>query len=96
MVTEKGSSATMSGLLTKAEVLEAKEKGTSKIDYEDVEALSGGNLMKKGVMAVGDVLKRHKGAISKGVAKAVESAIGGSTKMSSYSTSGGSKLSKYM
>ena len=95
MITERGSSATMSGLLTKSEVLEAKEKGTSKIDYEDVEAMSGGNLMKKGVTALGDVLKRNKGAIGKGVASAVESAIGGA-KTSSYSTSGGSRLSKYM
>lgn len=95
MVTERGSSATMSGLLTKAEVLEAKEKGTSKIDYEDVEAMSGGSLAKKGLTALGDVLKRHRASLGKSAGKAVESVVGGS-KMSSYSTTGGSKLSKYM
>lgn len=95
LVTERGSSATMSGLLTKAEVLEAKEKGTSKIDYEDVEAMSGGSLAKKGLTALGDVLKRHRASLGKSAGKAVESVVGGS-KMSSYSTSGGSRLSKYM
>jgi hypothetical protein len=50
MVTERGSSATMSGLLTKSAVLDAKEKGASSIDYEDLDALSGGNLAKKGLL----------------------------------------------
>ena len=90
-----GSSATMSGLLTKSGVLEAKEKGAGMVDYEDVENLSGGNLAKKGITSLGEVLKRNKGAIGKAVGKATESALGGG-KMSSYSSSGGSKLSKYM
>ena len=92
MVTERGS---MSGLLTKSAVLEAKEKGAGMVDYEDVENLSGGNLAKKGITSLGEVLKRNKGAIGKAVGKATESALGGG-KMSSYSSSGGSKLSKYM
>ena len=95
MVTERGSSATMSGLLTKSAVLEAKEKGAGMVDYEDVENLSGGNLAKKGITSLGEVLKRNKGAIGKAVGKVAENVLGGS-KMSSYSTSGGSKLSKYM
>jgi hypothetical protein len=41
------------------------------------------------------VLKRNKGAIGKAVVKATENVLGGG-KMSSYSTSGRSRLSKYM
>jgi hypothetical protein len=41
------------------------------------------------------MLKRNKGSIGKAVGKATENVLGGN-KMSSYSTSGGSKLSKYM
>ena len=65
------------------------------IDYEDLDAISGGNLAKKGITSIGEVLKRNKGAIGKAVGKATENVLGGG-KMSSYSTSGGSKLSKYM
>ena len=65
------------------------------VDYEDVENMSGGNLSKKAITSLGEVLKRNKGAIGKAVGKATENASGGS-KMSSYSSSGGSKLSKYM
>jgi hypothetical protein len=36
MVMERGSSATMSGLLTLSAVLEAKEKVAGMVDYEDV------------------------------------------------------------
>jgi hypothetical protein len=93
MITERGSSATMSGLLTKTSVLEAKEKGTSSIDYEDVESLSGGNLMKKGITSLGDVIQRNRGSIAKAIRKGAD-VVGGAK--SSYSTSGGSKLSKYM
>ena len=97
MVTERGSSATMTGLLTKSAVLEAKEKGAGIVDYEDVENMSGGNLAKKGITSLGEVLKRNKGAIGKAVVKATENVLG-CGKMSSYSTSGGSKLklSRYM
>jgi len=65
------------------------------VDYEDVENMSGGNLAKKGITSLGEVLKRNKRAIGKAVVKATENVLGGG-KMSSYPTSGGSKLSKYM
>ena len=65
------------------------------VDYEDVENMSGGNLAKKGITSLGEMLKRNKGSIGKAFGKATENVLEGN-KMSSYSTSGGSKISKYM
>lgn len=89
MITQQGSSMTMSGLLTKSSVLEAKENSKSAIDFEALSELSGGNFAKKGITAVGDLLKKHR----VGIGSAVGSAIKGS---GSYNQTGGSKLSKYM
>ena len=64
MIIENGSSQSMTGLLTKQSVLEAKSKGSSNIDYEDVERVSGGSIMKQGKSAVKKYLSKelHKGA----------------------------------
>ena len=64
MIIENGSSQSMSGLLTKQSVLEAKSKGSSNIDYEDVERVSGGSIMKQGKSAVKKYLSKEltKGA----------------------------------
>ena len=43
MVTQQGSSSTMSGLLTKVLVLDTKLEGKAAGDYESVEKLTGGN-----------------------------------------------------
>jgi hypothetical protein len=89
IITQQGSSATMSGLLTKSSVLEAKESGKGAIDYETLEEMSGGNLAKKGITAIGNLLMKNRGKIG----KAVGEKISGS---GAYQQSGGSKLSKYM
>ena len=47
LVTQQGSSASMSGLLTKNLVLETKESGMSVGDYEEVESMAGGNIGRK-------------------------------------------------
>ena len=64
MIIENGSSQSMTGLLTKQSVLEAKSKGSSNIDYEDVERVSGGSIMKQGKSAVKKYLSKEltKGA----------------------------------
>lgn len=88
MITSQGSSATMSGLLTKSSVLEAKE-GKAQIDYESLEEMAGGNLAKRGVTAIGNLLMKNRGKIGKAIGDKIAGA-------GAYQTSGGSKLSKYM
>jgi hypothetical protein len=90
IITQQGSSATMSGLLTKFSVLEAKESGKGAIDYETLSEMSGGNLAKKGITAIGSLLKKNRGKIGDAVGKIIAGA-------GAYQTSGGaqSKLSKY-
>ena len=91
MVTQQGSSSTMSGLLTKVLVLDTKLDGKAIGDYESVEKLTGGNLG-RGLTSFRDILKKS-GKLSSAV-KAIQSDakdISGGK----YSISGGSKLSKY-
>ena len=47
LVTEKGVSQTVSGLLNMDSVLNAKKNGSSNVDYTDIQKLAGGS-MKKG------------------------------------------------
>ena len=75
LVTEQGSSSVMSGLLTKQAVIDAKQKGTSNIDYEDVSKVSGGNLFKQGKAEVGRMLKSERGRIAKAIDGKVDSAV---------------------
>ena len=60
LINDKGSSSTMSGLLTKQAVLEAKSSGKSTIDYEEVNAMVGGNFFKPGVSSLGNLYKKKK------------------------------------
>jgi hypothetical protein len=75
LVTEQGSSSVMSGLLTKQAVIDAKQKGTSNIDYEDVAKVSGGNLFKQGKAEVGRMLKSERGRIAKAIDGKVDGAV---------------------
>ena len=58
-MTEQGSSSSMSGLLTKQAVIDCKSKGSSNIDYDDVTAISGGNLYKQGKSEIGHLIKMN-------------------------------------
>ena len=78
----------MSGLLTKSSVLEAKENSKGAIDFETLSEMSGGNLAKKGITAIGSLLKKNRGKIGYVVGKIISGA-------GVYQTSGGGKLSKY-
>jgi hypothetical protein len=73
MIIENGSSQSMTGLLTKQSVLEAKSKGSSNIDYEDVERVSGGSIMKQGKSAVKKYLSKE---LTKG-ARALDARVDG-------------------
>ena len=75
LVTEQGSSSVMSGLLTKQAVIDAKSKGSSNIDYEDVAKVSGGSLFKQGKAEVGRMLKSERGRIAKAVEGKMDGAI---------------------
>lgn len=75
LVTEQGSSSVMSGLLTKQAVIDAKSKGSSNIDYEDVAKVSGGSLFKQGKAEVGRMLKSERGRIAKAVDARVDGAV---------------------
>jgi len=91
LITQQGSSSTMSGLLTKVLVLDTKLDGKAIGDYESVEKLTGGNVS-KGLTSFRDILKKS-GKLSSAV-KAIQSDakdISGGR----YNLSAGSKLSKY-
>ena len=75
LLTEQGSASLMSGLLTKQAVLDAKSKGSSNIDYDDVQKVSGGNLFKQGKSEVGRLLKSERGRIARAVDGQVDSGI---------------------
>ena len=75
LVTEQGSSSVMSGLLTKQAVIDAKSKGSSNIDYEDVAKVSGGSLFKQGKAEVGRMLKSERGRIAKAVEGKLDGAV---------------------
>ena len=75
LLTEQGSASLMSGLLTKQAVLDAKSKGSSNIDYDDVQKVSGGNLFKAGKSEVGRLLKSERGRIARAVDGQVDNGI---------------------
>jgi hypothetical protein len=90
LITQQGSSALMSGLLTKALVLDTKDKGTAIGDYEEVAQLTGGNIGRS-LTGYGDVMKKKgKNILNKKISQATDG-VGGK-----YNISGGSKLSKYI
>ena len=93
-MTQQGSSASMSGLLTKNLVLETKESGMSVGDYEEVESMAGGNIGRS-LTSLGSVMKK-KGR--KFVKNKLDSATASMSVGGSYQMSAGSKgrLSKYM
>ena len=94
LVTEQGSSSSMSGLLTKQSVIECKSKGSSNIDYDDVTAISGGNLFKQGKAEIGQLIKSERGRI----ASALDGRVDGSVDAvaSKAKNLAHEKLSKYM
>jgi hypothetical protein len=57
LINDKGSSSTMSGLLTKQAVLEAKAGKNPTINYEELNEMVGGNFT-KGLTHMGDVMGR--------------------------------------
>ena len=57
LVTQQGSSASMSGLLTKNLVLETKEAGNAMGDYEEAEEVAGGNIGRS-LTSLGNVLNK--------------------------------------
>lgn len=65
LITDKGSSSTMSGLLTKTAVLEAKSSGKSTVDYEQVEEMAGGNYAKIGSTVLSGLMGKYKPDILK-------------------------------
>ena len=75
LVTEQGSSSVMSGLLAKQAVIDAKSKGSSNIDYEDVAKVSGGSLFKQGKAEVGRMLKSERGRIAKALDGKLDGAV---------------------
>ena len=94
LMTESGSSSSMSGLLTKQAVLDCKAKGNSNIDYDDLTAVSGGNLYKRGMSEVGHLVKAERGRI----AQALDGKVDGSVDAvaSKAKNIAHDRLSKYM
>jgi len=80
LVTQQGSSSTMSGLLTKEAVITAKSKGSSNIDYDDIQKVSGGNIYKQGKAEVGRLLKSERGRIARAVDDKADGAIDSAAK----------------
>ena len=99
LVTQQGSSASMSGLLTKNLVLETKEAGNAMGDYEEAEEVAGGNIGRS-LTSLGNVLNKKGRKLVRNKIDSVKDRIDGS----GYSVSGGayqisggkSRLSKYM
>ena len=63
LITDKGSSSTMSGLLTKTAVLEAKSSGKSSVDYEQIEEMAGGNYGKIGSTVLSGLMGKYKPSV---------------------------------
>jgi hypothetical protein len=63
LITDKGSSSTMSGLLTKTAVLEAKASGKPSVDYEQVEEMAGGNYGKIGSTVLSGLMGKYKPSV---------------------------------
>jgi hypothetical protein len=100
LVTQQGSSASMSGLLTKNLVLETKEAGNAMGDYEDAEEVAGGNIGRS-LTSLGNVLNKKGRKLVKNKIDNVKDRIEGSgyaMSAGSYQISGGkaNRLSKYM
>jgi hypothetical protein len=99
LVTQQGSSASMSGLLTKNLVLESKESGMSIGDYETADELAGGNIGRS-LTSLGSVLNKKGRNMVRNKIDSVKDKIDGSgysMSAGSYQISGGkSRLSKYM
>ena len=100
LVTQQGSSASMSGLLTKNLVLETKEAGNAMGDYEEAAEVSGGNIGRS-LTSLGNVLNTKGRKMIKHKIDNVKDRIDGSgyaMSAGAYQVSGGAKsrLSKYM
>jgi len=98
MIIENGVSQLLSGLLTKEAVLSTKAKGSSNIDYEDVEKMAGGSIMKQGKSVIGKIIKSERGRVAKGLDRNVDGVVDkgaeyGATKAKDYAHN---RLSKYM
>jgi hypothetical protein len=94
MIIEKGVSQLLSGLLTKESVLKTKAKGSSNIDYEDVEKIAGGSVMKQGKSVVGKLFKSERSRVARGMDGQVDKGVDyGAAKAKDYAHD---KLSKYM
>ena len=89
LITQQGSSLSMSSLLTKALVLDTKDNGASVGDYDEVAKLQGGNAMSS-VTSLGDALRKKGADLVKNKASTAIQSLGGH-----YNISGGSKMSKY-
>jgi hypothetical protein len=90
LINDKGSSSTMSGLLTKQSVLEAKSgKNDVTVNYEEIQQMTGGNFNKIGTTNMSGLLEKIKNNMGKGKGREV---------MKSNPTVGQiqDKLSKYM
>ena len=89
LINDKGSSSTMSGLLTKQAVLEAKSGNNPSVNYEEIQEMSGGNFGKMGTTNMSSILEKIKNNMGKGKGREV---------MKSNPTVGQiqDKLSKYM
>jgi hypothetical protein len=57
LINDKGSSSTMSGLLTKQAVLEAKSGNNPSVNYEEIQEMSGGNFNKMGTTNMSSILE---------------------------------------
>jgi hypothetical protein len=60
LINDKGSSSTMSGLLTKQAVLEAKSGNNPSVNYEEIQEMSGGNFNKRGTTNMSGLLEKIK------------------------------------
>ena len=68
LINDKGSSSTMSGLLTKQAVLEAKSGNNPTVNYEEIQQMTGGNYSKMGTTNMSSILEKIK-QIGKGKGK---------------------------
>jgi len=60
LINDKGSSSTMSGLLTKQAVLEAKSGNNPTVNYEEIQQMTGGNFNKMGTTNMSGILEKIK------------------------------------
>jgi hypothetical protein len=65
VITDKGVSSAMSGLLTKTAVLEAKSSGKASVDYEQIEEMAGGNYAKIGSTVLSGLMGKYRPEILK-------------------------------